>query len=62
MGYSAYFVKSTPPRFLFCISFNTLQLSFRHIEDVYEDFLKKKKKKKKYSVKNIDKLQLYEEV
>ena len=56
MGYSAYFAKSTPPR-VFSISFNTLQQSFRHIQDVYEDFFEEENN----IFKNIDKLQLYEE-
>ena len=44
MRYSTYFLKSTPSR-VFSISFNTLRSSFRHIEDVHEDFVLKKKKK-----------------
>ena len=57
MGYSAIFVKSSPPR-AFSISLNTLQKSFRHIEDVYADVFEEEK----IIVKNIDKLQLYEKV
>ena len=35
MAYSAYFVRSTPPR-VFSLSFDTLQVYYRHIEDVHE--------------------------
>ena len=35
MAYSAYFVKSTPRPF--SVSFNTLHVPYRHVEDVHEE-------------------------